>query len=81
MGTDVLIRRDGIAACEMMRDMINRRIRKDMRFEYIVADSWFAPVENMRCIEKKGKSFIFEINDNRLRRQTNKREGRVILSG
>ncbi|MDR0628162.1 MAG: transposase [Treponema sp.] len=51
---------------EMMREMINRTIRKHMKFGYIVADSWFASVENMRFIEKQGKTFIFEINDNRL---------------
>jgi hypothetical protein len=37
-----------------------------MKFGYILADSWFALAENMRCIEKKGKTFIFEIDDKRL---------------
>jgi hypothetical protein len=50
----------------MMREMIERTIQKHVKFGYILADSWFASVENMRYIEKKGKTFIFEINDNRL---------------
>ncbi|MDR2633177.1 MAG: transposase [Treponema sp.] len=51
---------------EMMRDMITRTIQKHMKFGYILADSWFASMENMRFIEKKGKICIFEINENRL---------------
>jgi hypothetical protein len=51
---------------EMMREMITRTIQKHMRFGYILADSWFAPTKNMRFIEKKGKTFIFKINDDRL---------------
>jgi hypothetical protein len=49
--------------------MINQTIKKQkkqVKFGYILADLWFASVENMRFIEKKGKTFIFEINDNRL---------------
>jgi SRSO17 transposase len=51
---------------EMMREMTERTVNKHVKFGYILADSWFAPAENMRFIEKKGKTFIFEINDNRL---------------
>jgi hypothetical protein len=51
---------------EMMREMTERTVNKHVKFGYILADSWFAPAENMRFIEKKGKRFIFEINDNRL---------------
>jgi hypothetical protein len=51
---------------EMMREMISRTMQKHVQFGYILADSWFASAENMRFIKKKGKAFIFEINDNRL---------------
>jgi hypothetical protein len=44
---------------EMMREMIERTIQKHVKFGYVLADSWFASVENMRFIEKKGKTFIF----------------------
>jgi hypothetical protein len=59
-------RASGKSRNEMMRDMISQTIRKHVKFGYILADSWFASAENMGFIEKKGKAFIFEINDNRL---------------
>jgi hypothetical protein len=49
---------------ELMREMISRTIQKHIKFGYALADSWFASAENMRFIGKKGKVFIFEINDN-----------------
>jgi hypothetical protein len=49
-----------------MREMISRTIQKHLKFGSVLADSWFASAENMRFIGKKGKVFIFEINDNRL---------------
>ncbi|MDR1301208.1 MAG: transposase [Treponema sp.] len=66
---------------EMMRDMISQTIQKHVKFGYILADSWFASVENMRFIEKKGKTFIFEINDNRLVAVSGQEREKVILSG
>jgi hypothetical protein len=65
----------------MMRDMINRTIRKHLKFGYILADSWFASVENMRFIEKKGKTFIFEMKDNRLVAANEQEREKVILTG
>lgn len=50
---------------EMMREMIGQQIRNKVKFKYILADSWYSSVENMRFIEKKGKVFIFELKDNR----------------
>jgi hypothetical protein len=61
---------------EMMREMITRTIQKHMKFGYILADSWFSSAENMRFIEKKGKTFIFEINDNRLVATSEQERGR-----
>ncbi|MDR2448123.1 MAG: hypothetical protein LBD58_12690 [Treponema sp.] len=37
-----------------------------MKFRRILADSWFASVEDMRFIERKNKKFIFEANGSRL---------------
>jgi hypothetical protein len=45
---------------------LNSYIRYDVKFGSILTDSWFTSAENMRFIEKKGRVFIFEINDNRL---------------
>lgn len=51
---------------ELMRDMINQAIRNQLKFKYILADSWFGANENMRFIHKKKKYFIFDIKTNRL---------------
>jgi IS4 transposase len=50
---------------EMMQGIINRHIQNQVKFKYILADSWYSSSENMRFIEKKKKKFIFEIKDNR----------------
>ena len=50
---------------EMMQEMIKRHIQNQVKFRYILADSWYSSAENMRFIEKKGKVFIFELKDNR----------------
>ena len=51
---------------EMMREMIKRQIENQVKFRYILADSWYSSVENMRFIKKRKKAFIFEIKDNRM---------------
>jgi len=51
---------------ELMREMINAQIRNQVKFRYVLADSWFCSNENMEFVEKKGKIFIFEIKENRL---------------
>jgi hypothetical protein len=66
---------------EMMREMTERTVKKHVKFGYILADSWFAPAENMRFIEKKGKTFVFEINDNRLGAASGQEWEKAILPG
>ena len=51
---------------EMMQEMINRQMQNQVKFRYILADSWYSSAENMRFIAKKKKIFIFELKDNRL---------------
>lgn len=51
---------------EMMRDMISIAISNQLRFKYILADSWFSSVENMDFIQEKRKVFIFDMKENRL---------------
>jgi hypothetical protein len=50
----------------MMREMITGQIGGQVKFSYILADSWFASNENMKFIRKKRKTFLFEVKDNRL---------------
>ncbi|KAA6314712.1 hypothetical protein EZS27_034716 [termite gut metagenome] len=50
----------------MIREMIAGQITNQVKFSYILADSWFASNENMKFICKKRKTFLFEVKDNRL---------------
>jgi transposase len=49
----------------MMREMIKRHIQNEVKFSYILADSWYASAENRRFIAKRNKAFIVELKENR----------------
>jgi hypothetical protein len=51
---------------EMMRSMIQEAFNKELRFKYVLADSWFSSKENISFIHKAKKFFIFDIKQNRL---------------
>jgi len=51
---------------ELMRTMTKQAIRNQIKFKYILADSWFASADNMRFIQKKKKHFIFDMKNNRM---------------
>ena len=50
---------------EMMQAMIAQAIHNQLKFKYILADSWFGSAANMRFIKKKKKFFIFDMKTNR----------------
>jgi hypothetical protein len=58
-------RRSPLTKNEMMLEMIKRHIQNKVKFTYILADSWYSSVGNMRFIAKKEKVFIFEVKGNR----------------
>jgi hypothetical protein len=60
------VRKSAKTKNEMMRDMIMVAICNQMIFKYVLADSWFASVENMTFINAKSKFFIFDMKVNRL---------------
>ena len=49
-----------------MRQMITQSITNSLLFKYVLGDSWFASVENMKFIVEKKKLFIFDMKSNRL---------------
>ncbi len=51
---------------QMMQMMIQQAIANQLKFNYILADTWFASSDNMRFIHKCKKHFIFDLKDNRL---------------
>lgn len=55
-----------VAKNELMRQMIAQAISNSLVLKYIMGDSWFASVENMKFIVEKKKLFIFDMKSNRL---------------
>ena len=46
--------------------MIEQCIHNQLKFKYVLADSWFSSTDNMHFIAPKRKFFIFDLKDNRL---------------
>ncbi len=59
-------RTSSITKNELMQQMIVQSIANGLIFKYILADSWFASVDNMKFINQKKKIFIFDMQSNRL---------------
>jgi len=59
-------RRSETTKNEMMREMIKVCLGNDLKFRYVLMDSWFAATENFEYITSKGKHFIAALKDNRL---------------
>jgi hypothetical protein len=51
---------------EMMRNMIQEALNKELKFRYVLADSWFSSKENISFVHEAKKFFIFDIKHNRL---------------
>jgi hypothetical protein len=51
---------------EMMRAMVQQAASNDVKFLYVLMDSWFSSVDNMEFIAKKEKVFITELKLNRV---------------
>ncbi len=49
-----------------MRQMIDTCISNDLKFRFVLMDSWFSSEENFDFITRKGKHFIAALKDNRL---------------
>lgn len=65
---------------EHMREMIATCIANQLKFGYVLMDSWFAAKENFEFIMKKKKHFIAALKDNRLvaRSIEDKKKGRFV---
>ncbi len=59
-------RKSEITKNELMRDMIQTAIRNQLKFRYILMDTWFGAKENFEFISKKKKEFIAALKSNRL---------------
>jgi len=50
---------------ELLRQMVQVNIHNQLKFKYVLADSWFGSSENMLFIHRKKKFFIFDMKSNR----------------
>jgi hypothetical protein len=66
LSTRKVKRQSRLTKNEMMQQMIEQAIANQVKFAYVLADTWFASSGNMRFIDGKKKHFIFDLKDNRL---------------
>jgi len=59
-------RKSVITKNELMREMIQTAINNQLKFSYILMDTWFSAKENFEFIQKKKKHFIAALKSNRL---------------
>lgn len=61
-----LKRKSSVTKNELMQSMIKQCIRNQLKFQWILADSWFASSDNMLFIHQKNKFFMMDMKSNRL---------------
>jgi hypothetical protein len=73
-------RTSSVTKNELMQQMIIQCIRNRLKFNWILADSWFASSDNMLFIHHRKKFFLMDIKSNRLAAlsQKDRSEGRWI---
>jgi len=73
-------RKSDITKNELMRDMIQVAINNQLKFRYVLMDTWFSSKENFEFIAKKNKEFIAALKSNRLFAKSlgDKLQGRFI---
>ena len=64
--TRQLKRRSEVTKNELMRQMIDTCIRNELKFRFVLMDSWFSATENFEFIANKGRHLIAALKDNRL---------------
>ena len=64
--TKVVKRKASKTKNELMREMIFTAVKNQVKFKYVLMDSWFGAKENFEFIKKYKKEFISAIKSNRL---------------
>ncbi len=59
-------RKSSVTKNELMQQMITQCIRNQLKFKWILTDSWFASSDNMLFIDRNKKFFLMDIKSNRL---------------
>lgn len=66
MQTRQIKRMSEVTKNELMRQMIHDCIQNELKFRYVLMDSWFSSQENFAFITQRGKHFIAALKNNRL---------------
>jgi hypothetical protein len=66
LATRQLKRRSEVTKNELMRAMIDTCIRNELKFRFVLMESWFSATENFEFITGKDRHFIAALKDNRL---------------
>ena len=66
LATRQLKRRSTVTKNELMRQMIGACIRNELKFRFVLMDSWYSATENFEFITGKDRHFIAALKDNRL---------------
>jgi len=59
-------RKSEVTKNELLRDMIQVSINNQLKFKYVLMDTWFSSKENFEFIAKKKKEFVAALKSNRL---------------
>ena len=59
-------RKSEVTKNELMRQMIAVCLQNELKFRFVLTDSWFSSEENFEFITARGKHFISALKDNRL---------------
>jgi hypothetical protein len=78
--TQQLKRASEVTKNELMREMITTCVKNQLKFQYVLMDSWFSAVENFEHIVKVKKHFVAALKNNRLvaLSEDDKRQGRFV---
>ena len=58
-------RKSTVTKNELLREMVAQNVHNQLKFKYVLADSWYGSSDNMRFIHRKKKYFIFDMKSNR----------------
>jgi hypothetical protein len=58
-------RKASITKNELMRNMLQRALRNQIPFRFVLMDTWFSAVENLEYIVKRKKEFVTAVKSNR----------------
>jgi hypothetical protein len=78
--TRQLKRASEVTKNELMREIITTCVNNQLKFQYVLMDSWFSSVENFEHIVKAKKHFVAAMKNNRLvaLSDDDKRQGRFV---